>query len=154
MRFMLAPRSVRAKHSSILGKSHGMRNLPGFPSFSGNVLRRTAEQCSFSKVLANSYSLSLLQSTNGRNNGLNDGSNNGLKILDWIFNLDNRRLDAFGAFVISKRHRVTFYYLRMRRRGSRNRGSLICISTSSGNTLQILLRVSNDVTWESSLTQR
>nr|GEX48005.1 hypothetical protein [Tanacetum cinerariifolium] len=29
MRFMLAPRSARAKHSSIPEKSHGMRNLPG-----------------------------------------------------------------------------------------------------------------------------
>nr|GEX27192.1 reverse transcriptase domain-containing protein [Tanacetum cinerariifolium] len=32
-----------AKHSSIPGKSHGMRNLPGSPSFSGNFLRRTVE---------------------------------------------------------------------------------------------------------------
>nr|GEU52706.1 hypothetical protein [Tanacetum cinerariifolium] len=35
MRFMLAPRSVKAKHSSIPGKSHGMRNLPGSLDFSG-----------------------------------------------------------------------------------------------------------------------
>nr|GEW05410.1 reverse transcriptase domain-containing protein [Tanacetum cinerariifolium] len=34
MRFMLAPRSARAKHSSILEKSHGMKNSPGSPSFS------------------------------------------------------------------------------------------------------------------------
>nr|GFD12702.1 reverse transcriptase domain-containing protein [Tanacetum cinerariifolium] len=34
MRFMLAPRSVKAKHSSIPGKSHGIRNLPGSLSFS------------------------------------------------------------------------------------------------------------------------
>nr|GEY49805.1 hypothetical protein [Tanacetum cinerariifolium] len=59
MRFMLAPRSARAKHSAILRKSHGMRNLPGFPSFSGNFLRRTVEQCSFSGVLDSSDSLSL-----------------------------------------------------------------------------------------------
>nr|GEV73817.1 hypothetical protein [Tanacetum cinerariifolium] len=56
---MLAPRSARAKHSAILGKSHGIRNLPGSPSFSRNFFRRTAEQCSFSGVLANSDSLSL-----------------------------------------------------------------------------------------------
>ncbi|GJX28931.1 hypothetical protein Tco_0237010 [Tanacetum coccineum] len=42
------------------GKSHGMRNLPGSPSFSGNFLRRTAEQCSFNGVLANSNNFSLL----------------------------------------------------------------------------------------------
>nr|GEX50950.1 reverse transcriptase domain-containing protein [Tanacetum cinerariifolium] len=34
MRFMLAPRLAKAKHSSIPGKSHGMRNLSGSPSFS------------------------------------------------------------------------------------------------------------------------
>nr|GEY12860.1 reverse transcriptase domain-containing protein [Tanacetum cinerariifolium] len=34
MRFMLAPRSAKAKHSSIPGKSHMMRNLLGSPSFS------------------------------------------------------------------------------------------------------------------------
>nr|GEX76565.1 hypothetical protein [Tanacetum cinerariifolium] len=88
----------------------------------------------------------LLRSTNGSNNGLNYGSNNGLRIWYWSFNLDNRRLDVFGASVISRRHRVlyylglTFHYLRKRRRGSRNRGSLICSSTSNGDTLQILLR--------------
>nr|GEW27094.1 reverse transcriptase domain-containing protein [Tanacetum cinerariifolium] len=48
--------------------------------------------------------------------------------------LDNRRLDVFGAFVISRRHRVlchldlTFYYFRKRRRGSRNHGSLYAFS--------------------------
>nr|GEW51286.1 hypothetical protein [Tanacetum cinerariifolium] len=60
MRFMVAPRSAKAKHSSILEKSHGMRNLPGSLSFSGNFLRRTIEQCSFSGVLANLNSFSLL----------------------------------------------------------------------------------------------
>nr|GFC14762.1 hypothetical protein [Tanacetum cinerariifolium] len=34
MRFMLASRSARVKHSSISGKSHRMRNLSGSPSFS------------------------------------------------------------------------------------------------------------------------
>ncbi|GKD59760.1 hypothetical protein Tco_1297269 [Tanacetum coccineum] len=34
---MLAPRSARAKHSSNSGKSHGIRNLPGSPNFSGNL---------------------------------------------------------------------------------------------------------------------
>nr|GFC01827.1 hypothetical protein [Tanacetum cinerariifolium] len=33
MRFLFVPRSARVKHSSILEKSHGMRNLPGSPSF-------------------------------------------------------------------------------------------------------------------------
>nr|GFB65891.1 hypothetical protein [Tanacetum cinerariifolium] len=33
MRFMLAPRLAKAKHSSILGNSQGIRNLPGSPSF-------------------------------------------------------------------------------------------------------------------------
>nr|GFA10144.1 hypothetical protein [Tanacetum cinerariifolium] len=60
MKFMLAPRSDKAKHSSIPEKSHGMRNLSGSPSFSGNFLRRTAKQCSFNGVLASSNSLSLL----------------------------------------------------------------------------------------------
>ncbi|GJT85967.1 hypothetical protein Tco_1067684 [Tanacetum coccineum] len=59
LRFMLAPRSAKAKHLSIQGKSHGMRNLPGSLSFSGNFLRRTAEQCSFNRVLAISLNFSL-----------------------------------------------------------------------------------------------
>ncbi|GKE59117.1 hypothetical protein Tco_1498302 [Tanacetum coccineum] len=37
-----------------------MRNLPGSLSFSGNFLRRTAEQCSFNGVHANSNNFSLL----------------------------------------------------------------------------------------------
>nr|GEY23099.1 reverse transcriptase domain-containing protein [Tanacetum cinerariifolium] len=62
-----------------------------------------------------------LRSTNGRFNGLNNGSNNGLRIRYLSFNLDNQRLDVFGAFVISRRHRVpchisfTFHYFRSRR---------------------------------------
>ncbi|GKF32292.1 hypothetical protein Tco_0102090 [Tanacetum coccineum] len=69
-------------------------------------------------------------------------------------NKDNRRLDIFGASVISKRHHVlcdlglTFHYFR--RRSSRNRGSFVSNATSSGNTFQVLLRVSNRVTRESS----
>nr|GEW56498.1 hypothetical protein [Tanacetum cinerariifolium] len=35
---------------------------------------------------------------------------------------------------------LTFYCFRKRRRGSRNRGSLICSSTLSGDTLQVFLR--------------
>nr|GEX83723.1 hypothetical protein [Tanacetum cinerariifolium] len=95
MRFMLAPRSARAKHSSILGKSQGMRNLSGPPVF---------------------------LSTNWSNNGLNDGRNNGLRIWYQSFNLDNQRLDIFGASVISRMRHVlchlglTFYYFRKRRR--------------------------------------
>nr|GFA57412.1 hypothetical protein [Tanacetum cinerariifolium] len=56
----------------------------------------------------------------------------------------HERLDVFGAFVISRRNRVlcylnlTFHYFR-RRRGSRNRGSFVCISTSSGDNLPIFL---------------
>nr|GFB40178.1 hypothetical protein [Tanacetum cinerariifolium] len=42
---MLASRSAKAKHLAIPGKSHGIRNLPGSPSFSGNFFRRTAKQC-------------------------------------------------------------------------------------------------------------
>ncbi|GKG31196.1 hypothetical protein Tco_0423684, partial [Tanacetum coccineum] len=70
-------------------------------------------------------------------------------------NRDNWRLDVFGASVISRRHRIlcdlgfTFYYF-FRRGSSMNRGSLVSYTTSSGNTLQILLRVSNSVTSESS----
>nr|GEX50446.1 reverse transcriptase domain-containing protein [Tanacetum cinerariifolium] len=37
MRFMLAPRSANAKHSSILVKSYGIRNLPRSPRFSEAV---------------------------------------------------------------------------------------------------------------------
>nr|GFC07004.1 hypothetical protein [Tanacetum cinerariifolium] len=87
---------------------------------------------------------SSLASTNRSNNGLSNRSNNGLKIWYWSFNLDNQRLDVFGAFVISRRNRVlcyldlTFHYFR-RRRGSRNRGSFVCISTSSGDNLPIFL---------------
>nr|GFA65381.1 hypothetical protein [Tanacetum cinerariifolium] len=44
---MLAPRSANARHSSIPGNSQGMRNLPGTPSFLGNLFRMTTEQCSF-----------------------------------------------------------------------------------------------------------
>ncbi|GJU49220.1 hypothetical protein Tco_1218775 [Tanacetum coccineum] len=43
---MLAPRSANAKHSSIPGNSQGIRNLPGSPSFLGNLFKMTAEQCS------------------------------------------------------------------------------------------------------------
>nr|GFB66275.1 hypothetical protein [Tanacetum cinerariifolium] len=75
MRFMLAPRSARAMHSAIPGKSHGMRNLSGSPSFSGNFLRKTTKQCSFSEVLANSNSLSLLV-----NKLLIDGPNLGIRM--------------------------------------------------------------------------
>nr|GEW95033.1 hypothetical protein [Tanacetum cinerariifolium] len=56
------------------------------------------------------------------------------------------RLDVFGASIVSRMHRVlsrlglTFYY-RRERRSSRNNGSLICSSTLSCNTLQILLQV-------------
>nr|GFC07964.1 hypothetical protein [Tanacetum cinerariifolium] len=52
MRFMLAPRSAKAKHSFIPGNSQGMRNLSGSPSFLGNLFRMIAEQCSFIGVLA------------------------------------------------------------------------------------------------------
>nr|GFC72543.1 hypothetical protein [Tanacetum cinerariifolium] len=59
MRFMLAPRSAKAKHSSILGNSQGIRNFSGSPGFRGNLFRMTTEQCSFIKVLAISLSFSL-----------------------------------------------------------------------------------------------
>nr|GFB45811.1 hypothetical protein [Tanacetum cinerariifolium] len=98
IRFMLAPRSARAKHSSIPGKSHEIRNLSGSPSFSELLVMKSRQ------------------------------------IWYLIFSLDNQRLDVFGAFVISRRHRVlchlalTFYYFRKRRRGSRNHGSLYAFS--------------------------
>ncbi|GJS53123.1 hypothetical protein Tco_0626485 [Tanacetum coccineum] len=47
IKLMLALRSAKAKHSAISGKLHGMRNLPGSPSFSGNFFKITAEQFSF-----------------------------------------------------------------------------------------------------------
>nr|GFC63849.1 hypothetical protein [Tanacetum cinerariifolium] len=56
-----------------------------------------------------------------------NGSNNGLRILDWSFSLDNQRLDIVGAFVISRMHHVlchlglTFYYFRKRRRVEESR---------------------------------
>nr|GEY08058.1 hypothetical protein [Tanacetum cinerariifolium] len=56
---MLAPRSASAKHSAIPGKSHGIRNLHGSPNFSGNFLRRIAEQCLFNGVRAISLNFSL-----------------------------------------------------------------------------------------------
>ncbi|GKF93225.1 hypothetical protein Tco_0279944, partial [Tanacetum coccineum] len=55
-------------------------------------------------------------------------------------NRDNRRLDVFGASVISRRHLVLcdlglmFHYFR--RRSSRNRGSFVSSITSGGNTLE------------------
>nr|GEX79455.1 hypothetical protein [Tanacetum cinerariifolium] len=75
IRLMLAPRSARAKHSAILGKSHGIRNLSGSLSFSSTFFRRTAEQCAFNGVLAISQSLSFLV-----NKLLMDGPNFGIKI--------------------------------------------------------------------------
>nr|GEX65921.1 hypothetical protein [Tanacetum cinerariifolium] len=137
MRFMLASRSAKAKHSSILGKllekSHGMRNLPGSPSFSGNFLRRTAEQCTFSEIqiledlekflllvislipellvmksrrIWNWRFLVRLRSTNGSFNRLNNGSNNGFRIRYLSFNLDNRRLDVFGQQTLNGRGKL------------------------------------------------
>nr|GEU56751.1 hypothetical protein [Tanacetum cinerariifolium] len=88
-----------------------------------------------------------LRSTNWRSNGLNDRRNNWLRVQDWRFSRDNQRLDVFGAFVVIRMHHVlsrlglTFYYWRERRRSSMNRGSLICCSSLSCNTLQILLRI-------------
>nr|GEZ80182.1 hypothetical protein [Tanacetum cinerariifolium] len=41
---MTQKHGVLYKHSAILGKSHGIRNLPGSPSFSSNFFRRTVEQ--------------------------------------------------------------------------------------------------------------
>ncbi|GKC36214.1 hypothetical protein Tco_1048598, partial [Tanacetum coccineum] len=43
IRLMLAPRSANAKHSSIPGNSQGIRNLPGSPSFLGNLFKMTAD---------------------------------------------------------------------------------------------------------------
>ncbi|GKD54833.1 hypothetical protein Tco_1288220, partial [Tanacetum coccineum] len=47
---------------SIPGKLHGIRNLPGSPSFSRSFLRSIAEQFSFNDILANSSNFSLFMS--------------------------------------------------------------------------------------------
>ncbi|GKA31844.1 hypothetical protein Tco_0718211 [Tanacetum coccineum] len=60
IKLMLAPRSAKAKHSTISGKSHRIRNLSGSPSFPSNFFRITAEQFSFTGVLAKSNNYSLL----------------------------------------------------------------------------------------------
>nr|GEX99897.1 reverse transcriptase domain-containing protein [Tanacetum cinerariifolium] len=65
------PKSAKDKHSSIPGKSHGIRNLLGSPSFPVR-----------------------LRGTNGSNNELNDVSNYGLRSWHRSFNLDNRRFDV------------------------------------------------------------
>nr|GFA74621.1 hypothetical protein [Tanacetum cinerariifolium] len=56
---MLALTSASARHSAIPRKSHGIKNLPGSPNFSGSFFRRTAEQCSFNGVRAISLNFSL-----------------------------------------------------------------------------------------------
>ncbi|GJV41058.1 ribonuclease H-like domain-containing protein [Tanacetum coccineum] len=66
MRLMLAPRSAKDKHSPIPRNSHGMRNLSGSPSFSGNLLRITAEQCSFKGVDTTPIPLSYEEKKAGR----------------------------------------------------------------------------------------
>nr|GFB89319.1 hypothetical protein [Tanacetum cinerariifolium] len=72
---MLALRLAKAKHFAFPRKSHGIKNLLGSPSFSGNFFRRTVEQCSFNGVLESSQSLSLLV-----NKLLIDGPNFGIGI--------------------------------------------------------------------------
>ncbi|GKE05918.1 hypothetical protein Tco_1397936 [Tanacetum coccineum] len=59
MRLIPAPKSASAMHFSSSGKSHGMRNFPGSPSFSGSFSRRTAEQSLVREVFANPNSFSL-----------------------------------------------------------------------------------------------
>nr|GEW36192.1 reverse transcriptase domain-containing protein [Tanacetum cinerariifolium] len=131
-------------------KSAEKWNFPTFTKTSSATLTgQEIDWSASSRVIKVGVSWGRIRSTNGSNNGLSNGSNNGLRIWNRSFNLNNRRLDVFGASVISRRHYVlchlglAFYYLRRRRRCSRNRGSLICSSTSSGDTLQILLRGSN-----------
>nr|GEV83350.1 DNA-directed DNA polymerase [Tanacetum cinerariifolium] len=74
------------------------------------------------------------RSTNWRSNGLNDRRNNWLRVKDWRFSLDNRRLDVFGASFVSRMHHVlsrlglTFYYWREKRRSSRNRRMAECLA--------------------------
>ncbi|GJX83111.1 hypothetical protein Tco_0332592 [Tanacetum coccineum] len=63
---MLAPRSAKAWHTSIPGKLHGIRNLPGSPSFSGSFLRSIAEQFSFNGILANSATFIIMRQTLNR----------------------------------------------------------------------------------------
>ncbi|GJR23393.1 hypothetical protein Tco_0971920 [Tanacetum coccineum] len=55
IRFMLAPRSAKAWHTSIPGKSHRIRILPGSPSFSGIFLRSIAEQFSFNELCTGTF---------------------------------------------------------------------------------------------------
>nr|GEW45134.1 reverse transcriptase domain-containing protein [Tanacetum cinerariifolium] len=51
MRFILAPRSAKAKHSSILRKSHGMRNFPSQQTLNGQgKLRHEKESISEANV--------------------------------------------------------------------------------------------------------
>nr|GEY65057.1 hypothetical protein [Tanacetum cinerariifolium] len=96
-----------------------MRNLPGSPSFSGNLFRRTAKQYLFNEVLESSQSLSLPRSTNWRSYRLRDK----LRDLDFrIFSLGHRRLDVFSASVANRMHCVLsrlgfiFHHLRKKRR--------------------------------------
>ncbi|GKB48597.1 hypothetical protein Tco_0899350, partial [Tanacetum coccineum] len=71
---MLAPRSAKASHEKALLKLHGMRKLPGSPSFGGtlfgikaelSLLRKEDEICSsssssFSKMIGVSESLGMV----------------------------------------------------------------------------------------------
>nr|GFB55551.1 reverse transcriptase domain-containing protein [Tanacetum cinerariifolium] len=80
--------------------------------FEGELtLRVGKEAITFNLDQTSRYSANYndMTSTNGSSKGLNDRSNNGLRIQNRSFSLDNRRLDVFGASVISRRHRVLCY---------------------------------------------
>nr|GEZ12622.1 hypothetical protein [Tanacetum cinerariifolium] len=113
MRFMLAPRSAKAKHSSIPEKSHGMRNLPGSPSFFG-----------FEALT-----------------GATTGSEFSIGVSIWT-------TEGWTSLVLSLLVGVTVSFVTSVSRSTtlgREEvvgivGSLICSSTSSGDTLQIFLQ--------------
>nr|GFA52149.1 hypothetical protein [Tanacetum cinerariifolium] len=145
MRLMLASRSASVKHSTIPGKSHGIRNLPGSPSFSSNFFRRTTEQCSFSGVLASSQSLALLV-----NKLLIDGPNFGIKIRASAKLILKFNLQRFGKKFHSQELEIQSGQpevgrLQKKRRQRWNLRSIIRHTTSSSDCLQITSRVSNGV---------
>ncbi|GJV20421.1 hypothetical protein Tco_1369441 [Tanacetum coccineum] len=93
---MLAPRSAKALHVLIPENSHGIRNRPGSPSF-------FAFHGVFQSLLLEGNGIDVVWLEEiGALNGINIG------LGSWILRLDlnNRRLDVFGASVISRKHRV------------------------------------------------
>nr|GFC32122.1 hypothetical protein [Tanacetum cinerariifolium] len=135
IKLILAPRSARAKHASNSRKSHGMRNLPGSPNFLGNFFKITAEQFSFTGVVAKSINFSLLLrrilnikanlgiykrasaklSSKYRYGRFRIWNNNGL--INWNLSLCHRRLDVFDT----RLYRILCHLGHLKRRNSRKR---------------------------------